>query len=135
MYYSFTGMTADGLYRYHVTLKLYRDCFSAGAQLDDNAAIGIFNRTTNTLVYNQRIPKAKTERLQLNTPGPCITNAPTVCYEVGYYEFDISLTANNNSILSDKFCTIIFWGIGYNICTWYVSRISSTLAPLMKSGC
>ncbi|MFC0771831.1 PKD domain-containing protein [Terrimonas alba] len=108
MYYSFTGMTADGLYRYHVTLKLYRDCFSAGAQLDDNAAIGIFNRTTNTLVYNQRIPKAKTERLQLKTPGPCITNAPTVCYEVGYYEFDISLPASERgyTIAYQRCCRI-----------------------------
>ena len=94
MYYRFTGMTSNGEYSYHVTLKLYRDCFSSGAQLDANAAIGIFNRTTNVLVYNQLIPKAMTERLQLNTPGPCITNAPTVCYEVGYYEFDITLPAS-----------------------------------------
>src|SRR5688572_33335491 len=84
MFYTFQGVV-NGQYQYLVTLKLYRDCFSAGAQLDEEAAIGIFNRSNNSLVYNQLIPKTKTERLRLGTPGPCITNAPVVCYEVGYY--------------------------------------------------
>lgn len=95
MYYTFKGMSGSN-YEYIVTLKLYRDCFSAGAQLDASAAIGIFNRTTNALIYNELIPRTKTERLQLNSPGPCITNAPVVCYEVGYYEFTISLPASVN---------------------------------------
>lgn len=95
MYYTFTGMS-NGQYQYMVTLKLYRDCFSAGAQLDPSAAIGVFNRTTNILVYTALIPITKTERLQLGTPGPCITNAPVVCYEVGFYEFSITLPASLN---------------------------------------
>ena len=107
MYYTFLGMS-DGQYKYQVTLKLYRDCFSAGAQLDASAAIGIFNRSTNTLVYNELIARTKTERLQLGTPGPCITNAPIVCYEVGYYEFTISLpsSVNGYTIAYQRCCRI-----------------------------
>ena len=107
MYYTFLGMS-DGQYKYQVTLKLYRDCFSAGAQLDASAAIGIFNRSTNTLVYNELIARTKTERLQLGTPGPCITNAPIVCYEVGYYEFTISLPSSvNGYTIAYQRCCII----------------------------
>jgi len=107
MYYTFKGMSGSN-YEYIVTLKLYRDCFSAGAQLDASAAIGIFNRTTNALIYNELIPRTKTERLQLNSPGPCITNAPVVCYEVGYYEFTISLPASVNgyTIAYQRCCRI-----------------------------
>ena len=108
MYYRFTGIAANGNYEYVVTLKLYRDCFSAGAQLDANAAIGIFDRTTNTLIINRQIPRTKVERLQLGTPGACITNAPVVCYEVGYYEFAISLqaSANGYTISYQRCCRI-----------------------------
>ncbi len=96
MFYRFSGITATGEYQYVVTLKLYRDCFSSGAQLDESAAIGIFNRTTNSLIFNQLIPRVKTERLQLGSPGACITNAPVVCYQVGYYEFTVSLPSSTN---------------------------------------
>jgi len=107
MYYRFVGMSGSN-YQYEVTLKLYRDCFSAGAQLDASAAIGIFNRTTNALIYNELITKTRTERLQIGTPGPCITNAPVVCYEVGYYEFSISLPASVNgyTIAYQRCCRI-----------------------------
>ena len=89
MYYTFIGMSTSGEYQYRVTLKLYRDCFSAGAQLDASAAIAIFDRSkNNAMVWNSSIDRAKIDRLQLGSPGACITNAPVVCYEVGYYTFD-----------------------------------------------
>ncbi len=96
IYYRFDGITTNNEYTYTVTLKLFRNCGNVGAQLDAAAAIGIFNRTTNTLVWNRSITKTMTEILQIRTPGPCITNAPTVCYEVGYYEFQVTLPASTN---------------------------------------
>lgn len=95
MFYRFVRMVGDQ-YEYAVTLKLYRDCFSAGAQLDPSAAIGVYNRTTNALVYRDTVDRTRIERLQLRTPGPCITNAPVVCYEVGHYEFTVTLPASLN---------------------------------------
>ena len=94
MYYTFLGINATtGRYEYHITLKLYRDCNSPGAPLDDAAPIAIFNKATNTMFSNQIIDRTRVETLLLGTPGPCIDNPPTVCYQVGYYEFDVSLPA------------------------------------------
>ena len=41
MYYTFVSQSG-GIYLYSVTLKLFRDCNSSGAQLDLNAPIAVF---------------------------------------------------------------------------------------------
>ena len=96
MFYTFTGISSTGEYQYRVTLKLFRNCGNVGAQLDPAAAIAIFNKLNGAMVWNQSIVLTRSEELRLSTPGPCITNAPSVCYQVGYYEFDISLPATTN---------------------------------------
>ncbi len=109
MYYTLTGQNGNQ-YTYHVTLKLYRDCFSTGAQLDLNAAIGIFNRSTNSLVWsNNAIPRSQIVQLQIGAPNPCITNPPQVCYQVGYYEFDVTLPASASGyvISYQRCCRIV----------------------------
>lgn len=94
MYYTYLGFS-NGMHNYRVTLKLYRDCFSAGAQLDPTAAIAVFNNSTGGIVSTHSVSMQGTPTtLQLSDPGPCITNAPTVCYQVGYYEFDVSLAGS-----------------------------------------
>ena len=96
MYYTYKGIAPGGGYIYHITLKLYRDCFSAGAQLDPEAAIAIFSKAPgNAMVWHDApFQRDSIVRLQLGTPGACITNAPVVCYEVGYYGKDIVLPAS-----------------------------------------
>jgi gliding motility-associated-like protein len=109
MYYTFIGISSSGEYQYRVTLKLYRDCNSPGAQLDASAAIAIFDKSrSNAMVWNNSIGRTKTDTLLLGSPGPCITNAPVVCYQVGYYEFDISLPASVNgyTIAYQRCCRI-----------------------------
>ena len=107
MFYTFLGMS-DGQYQYHVTLKLFRDCYSQGAQLDASAGIGIFDKTNSALIWQQMVPRTKIDRLELSYPGPCITNPPVVCYQVGYYEFDVSLPASVNgyTIAYQRCCRI-----------------------------
>ena len=73
-------------YIYHVTLKLYRDCYSTGAPLDPAAPIAIFQGGTK--IWNSTIGQSQVIRLNLGSPSKCIQNPPVVCYEVGYYEFD-----------------------------------------------
>jgi gliding motility-associated-like protein len=92
MFYTFEGMVGDR-YQYHVTLKLYRDCLSQGAQLDASAGIAIFNKSGG-MVWNQLVPLRTIQVLQLGSPGPCISNPPNVCYQVGYYDFDVVLPAS-----------------------------------------
>jgi gliding motility-associated-like protein len=97
MYYTFLGINSNGQYRYHITLKLYRDCFSAGAQLDGAAAIAVFNKSNNAMVFSGAIPlRTPIQTLQLGSPGKCISNPPQVCYQVGYYEFDTAFSPSPN---------------------------------------
>jgi gliding motility-associated-like protein len=95
IYYTFQGMV-NGSYRYHVTLNLFRDCNAPpnSAQLDPTAAISIFDRATNVTVFDDDIDMAQMIVLNLGSPSPCITNPPPVCYQVGYYEFDVVLPGN-----------------------------------------
>ncbi|MCG2614162.1 PKD domain-containing protein [Terrimonas sp. NA20] len=93
MYYTFAGVS-NGVYKYNVTLKLFRNCGNTGAALDQNAAIGIFDNTTNSLLKTESVQRSSMSTLSLQDPGPCITNAPSVCYEVGFYEFTVELPAS-----------------------------------------
>ncbi|MBO9199623.1 MULTISPECIES: T9SS type B sorting domain-containing protein [Niastella] len=89
MHYTFTGIT-NGMYNYQVTAKLFMDCYS-NRRLPDPAYFGIFNKGTGALITNISIPMAHQDRLTLSNPGPCITNPPSVCYDIGFYDFTVSL--------------------------------------------
>ena len=95
IYYTFQGMV-NGQYSYHVVLNLFRDCNAPpnSAQLDPSASIGIFNRSNFVMVWEDDIPMDRMVVLNLGSPSPCISNPPPVCYQVGYYEFDITLPAS-----------------------------------------
>ncbi len=84
--------SANGQYRYHVTVKLFMDCFS-NRQFSNPGIIGIFNKATGVRFQDVSVPLANQETLNLTDAGPCITNPPAVCYRVGYYEFDVTLPA------------------------------------------
>jgi gliding motility-associated-like protein len=108
MFYTLTSQVGND-YTYHVTLKLYRDPNSGGAQLDNSAGITVFDRFTGTLIQNNpTVPLTRVENLLLTTPNPCIVNPPLVQYQVGYYEFDITLpgSANGYMISYQRCCRI-----------------------------
>lgn len=108
MYYKYLGKSTNGDCRYHVTLNLYRDCYSSGAPLDDDAAIGVFANSTHYLISNFTQHISKIDVLEITDPDPCITNPPQVCYQVGSYEFDISLpeTTDGYTITYQRCCRI-----------------------------
>ncbi len=104
MYYTFVSQSG-GIYLYSVTLKLFRDCNSSGAQLDLNAPIAVFDRGSGAMVLSNSVPRNQIIILNLGSPDPCINNPPTVCYEVGYYTFTVSLPASQNGyIISYQRC-------------------------------
>jgi gliding motility-associated-like protein len=106
MYYTLVSQNGNN-YTYHVTLKLYRTC-DATTPLDGSAPIGIFDRGSGTMVWNQSIPQSQAITLNLGSPSPCITSPPAVCYQVGYYEFDVTLpgTVNGYIISYQRCCRI-----------------------------
>ncbi len=92
MYYTYIGMN-NGLYQYQVTLKLFQRCGS-GRQFPNPTIISIFDKTTNARVTDLAIPITNTDNISITNPDPCITNPPTVCYDVAYYSFPVSLPAS-----------------------------------------
>ncbi|MGV3657561.1 MAG: hypothetical protein ACO1NX_06390, partial [Chitinophagaceae bacterium] len=97
MFYTLTGFS-NGQYQYRVTAKFYKDCF-INRQLGSSTFVSVFEKGSTT---NQQMITAlltRQETLSLTNNNPCITNPPQVCYEVGYYEFDLSLPPSAKGFL------------------------------------
>ncbi|MEO7925000.1 MAG: PKD domain-containing protein [Chitinophagaceae bacterium] len=89
MYYTYVGFS-NGMHQYNVTLKLFQRC-NSGRQFPNPAIISIFDKTNNARVTDLIVSMTNSETISITDPDPCITNPPTVCYEVAYYSFNISL--------------------------------------------
>lgn len=85
-----------GTSTYKITLKLFRDCFSGGAELDQIAYIGIFDKLSNNRVDNSpfEVRLDHIQQIQKGRNIPCIINPPQVCYQVGFYYLTIDLPDN-----------------------------------------
>lgn len=82
----------NGSYHYRVYARLFMDCYS-GRQLPNPAIFGVFNKNTGERVQDLSVPMNNQQNLTLSNAGPCITNPPRVCYEIGNYTFDIIVPA------------------------------------------
>lgn len=89
MNYTFIGIT-NGQYVYQINAKLFMDCYS-NRRLPNPAYFGIFNRGTGARIMDISVPMFRQDRLTLNNPSPCITNPPAVCYDIGIYNFTVTL--------------------------------------------
>ncbi len=93
MTYEYVSSSGNNI-TYRVTLRLYRDCYSTGAQLDPVAAISFYAKTasgSSTHTTTRNIPLSNRNILNLLDAGRCIDNPPVVCYELGVYTFTIEL--------------------------------------------
>lgn len=95
-------------YVYEVTLKLYRNC-NTGAQLDPSAIIAVFENNSFAMITSVSSPLGSSTTLRLRDPGPCITNAPEICYEVGTYMATITLpsSARGYTLAYQRCCRIL----------------------------
>ena len=92
MFYTLTGFS-NNLYHYRVTAKFFKECRSQ-RQLNSLTEIAVYEKTTGRSITTVSAPLIRTENLNLINNNPCITNPPEVCYDVGYYEVDISVPAS-----------------------------------------
>lgn len=90
MFYKLKSFSGNS-YTYEVTLKLYRDCNSSGAQLDASVPISIFDAASGATAWFSTVQQTKVDVLNLGAPSPCIQNPPPVCYQVGFYVFNVTL--------------------------------------------
>jgi gliding motility-associated-like protein len=90
IFYTLVSQSGNN-YTYSVTLLLYRDHNSNGAQLDNLASIGIYNKATGASVWTNNVPLSDTTHQNLSAPDPCINNPPSIWYDVGRYTFTVTL--------------------------------------------
>lgn len=92
MYYTYEGFF-NGMHTYNVTLKFYMRC-NSGRSFNNPTVVSIFDKASNSRVRDMNVTLTKQETIQISNPDPCITNPPLVCYEVGYYNFSLSLPSS-----------------------------------------
>jgi gliding motility-associated-like protein len=89
MYYTFAGY-ANNFYLYKFTLKLFMRC-NSGRQFANPNTVSVFNKATGARIIDITVPLLNQQQISLVSNNPCITNPPAVCYDVGLYEFTISV--------------------------------------------
>ena len=89
VFYKFVGMNG-GLYEYDVTVRIFMRC-NSGRQFQNPAIFSIFHKNTSSRYRDFEVFLDRIETLSETSNDPCIINPPTVCYEVGYYEFRVAL--------------------------------------------
>ncbi len=80
---------------YQITLKVYRDCNSSGAQFDANASIGIFNGATNVLYTTVSPPHGSVIYIPPTVNNPCLQTPPNVCTQLAVYQATVNLPPTN----------------------------------------
>lgn len=138
MYYLFLGET-NGQYQYKIMVKLFKNCYS-NRQLVNPTVVSVFDRATNERLKDISVPLGITQTLTLTNPNKCITNPPAVCYEVGYYEFDVSLPPSDHGYIVT--CQVVFRIAGINnlvdnygsIGATYTAEIPTTAAARNNSA-
>jgi hypothetical protein len=97
IFYEYIGPgSTSGTSQYKITLRLFRDCFSTGAPLDATVNIGIFDKLSGTAVSGSPFTVSLDHIQQIQKGGniPCIINPPQVCYQIGFYYFNVTLPNN-----------------------------------------
>jgi len=91
--YTYVGPGANGTDRYNLTLRLFLDCSAAGAQLDNEVNIAIYQNGSNTAAPGSpfTLPLTGDQFINLNAPNPCIINPSPVCYRLRTYTTTIDL--------------------------------------------
>lgn len=85
MYYDCLG---DNTYK--VTLKIYRDCYSEGAEFDDPLYLYVYN-SSGILQQEIAIALLSSTYIDPDLTNPCIVDPPDICVEEGIYETIINL--------------------------------------------
>lgn len=138
MFYTLTGFSGNQ-YSYHVTAKFFKDC-AINRQLNTSNFFSVFEKGSNEPLQVLTVSLTRTETLNLNNNNPCITNPPQVCYEVGYYEFDLILPGSAKGFViatqvNFRINTINNMTLGYgNIGATYTAEIPGNQAQQNNSA-
>jgi gliding motility-associated-like protein len=78
--------------KYAFTMKVYRDCYSGGADFDQSASIGVFRGAL--LIQELKVRLATVTRIDPPTFA-CLTPPGNVCVDEGVYQWELDLPKSN----------------------------------------
>jgi gliding motility-associated-like protein len=97
MFYSYEGFL-NGQHRYSVTLKFYMRC-NSGRQFNNPSRVAVYEKGTGREIMVIEAALTSTQTINRQEQDDCITNPPAVCYEVGYYNFSVSLPESSTGYI------------------------------------
>lgn len=122
LFYTLVG-TQGNTYQYNVVIKMYMRC-NSGRQFNNPAVVSIFDKGNNGRVRDIEVPLTRSVTINRNESDRCITNPPEVCYQVGFYEFTVSLPASASGyIVASQF---VFRIAGIRNLTPFYSNVGTT---------
>jgi gliding motility-associated-like protein len=101
VYYRFVGINGGGLNEYDVTVRIFMRC-NSGRQFNNPTSISIFHKNTGARLQDYEVFLSHVETLSETSNDPCIINPPTVCYEVGYYQFRVALPSSASYVIATQ---------------------------------
>lgn len=116
IYYQYLGIgNSANTSRYQITLRLFRECGATGAnvaQLPTSVLFAIYNNTNPSTRLGNQIPVTISGAIQVLTltrPNPCISNPPTICYQVANYQFTQELpnTVEGYTVMYQTCCRTV----------------------------
>lgn len=91
--YKYNGAsTTSGYSNYTITVTVYFSCTTNGPK--GSVYLGIFDASTNSSVYSKSIGYNSDTYLTKTTYSPCMSNPPSICYEVRTFTATVDLPDN-----------------------------------------
>lgn len=129
IFYTFAG-SSNGIYHYNVTVKLFMRC-NSGREFNNPAIISVFNQATRARIKDFSVSLGRIDALRLNNTNVCITNPPPVCFEVGYYQFEISVPASADGYIITA--QVVFRVDGMNNLISNYNQVGATYTAVIPS--
>ncbi len=93
VFYEYLGPGSGTNDRFRLTVRLFIDCSSTGAQIDPEANLAIYKNINNQPVGGSPFVLSNTGDvfLRLSAPSPCIVNPSPICYRLRSYSIVVEL--------------------------------------------
>ncbi|HWK07496.1 MAG TPA: PKD domain-containing protein [Puia sp.] len=88
--YTYNGVgSTSGTSNYTITVTVFFSCTAIGPRT--SVYLGIFNASTNATVAAQSISTTTANTVTKTTYSPCMSDPPTICYEIYTYVYKVDL--------------------------------------------
>lgn len=88
--YTYNGAGASsGTSNYTITVTVFFSCTAQGPRA--SVYLGIFNASSNATVASQSISTTTSNTVTKTTYSPCMSDPPTICYEIYTYVYTVDL--------------------------------------------